>query len=79
MVDEVHAINEAYAVAFRRRTSAPVSYLTSPAPWRVVDSYSELSAILDANGRSLGIVERAVAGRIVAAVNMVECGHGKEA
>lgn len=77
-MDDVEGINRSRLGPRSKGTLSLRSLKSRPAPWRVVNSFSELAAILDANGHSLGIVERAVAGRIVAAVNMVECGHGKE-
>jgi len=60
-------------------TDAPAFdlYADAPTPWRVVRSYSEISAIVDANGRSLIFAPAILAGRIAAAVNLVEGGHGK--
>lgn len=50
-------------------------YADSPAPWRIVRSYSEISAVVDLQGRTLFLCPKELAGRIVGAVNLVECTH----
>lgn len=44
----------------------------APAPWRAVGAYSELAAIIDADGYTVTICRTVIAERIVAAVNGVE-------
>ena len=50
-------------------------YADAPTPWRIVRSYSEISAVMDAQGRTLFLCPKELAGRVVAAVNLVECTH----
>lgn len=84
-MDDARAINVVYLNGKAPRTMAeaadPESYslfADTPSPWRAVRSYSEISAIVDRNGHILCLVPKEIAGRIVAAINMVECGHRKE-
>lgn len=44
----------------------------APRPWRVARIASELSAVCDAKGRSLGVVRNEIAELVVAAVNEFE-------
>lgn len=83
-MDDVAAINVVYlkrqpkAPRTMAQAAEPESYSLfhdSPTPWRAVRSYSEISAIVDRNGHILFLCPKELAGRIVAAVNMVECGH----
>jgi len=53
-------------------------FADAPTPWRAIRSYSEISMIVDANGHSLLPCPKELAGRIVAAVNLVECVHHKQ-
>ena len=59
-------------------TSEPMArglYADAPTPWRIVRSYSEISAVMDAQGRTLFLCPKELAGRIIGAVNLVEDGH----
>lgn len=48
----------------------------SPTPWRVIPGHNGTATIHDANGNPLTIALNAkIAGRIVAAVNLVECAY----
>jgi len=44
-------------------------------PWRVVGGHKGMAAILDANNKTLLTTTARIAGRIVAAVNLVECAY----
>ncbi len=54
---------------------ASVGHSDAPAPWRSVGAYSELAAIIDADGYTVTICRVEIAERIVRAVNQVELGR----
>lgn len=60
------------ALALSHQYLPTAAEVAAPAPWRMVNGYSEIAAILDANGRTVTLARRAVAARIVAAVNGAE-------
>lgn len=64
--------------SIQRCTITPTDISTTrdaPAPWRIVNTSSELCTILDARGHTVFICRKEVAGRIIGAVNLVEGGH----
>lgn len=62
-----HQFNQARLVK-----EASKEHPDAPAPWRAVGAYSELAAIIDADGYTVTICRREIAERIVRAVNGVE-------
>lgn len=53
----------------------PAVWSTGRTPWRICSGDSERVAIIDADDHTLFLALPEIAGRIIAAVNMVECAY----
>lgn len=54
------------------RSAAADPHNEAPTPWRALRAYSEIAAIVDANGFTVALCRKEDAERIVAAVNGAE-------